>query len=395
MLPKVRPVPRIDVVGANALEPNFMNWLLIIALTLLPQGGGGARKKAAAAGAVQPFERVWRYETNALSGLRPGGDSALVVVPLLDGKFVALNPLDGNLLWTAEPGGEASASPLVIASGVVIATARTGSELRGVLRSLDRGTGLALWVRELAQPAVSELVQADGKIFFGSSDGSVYAIRADSGAVVWAFATRGSVRGQILMTDTDIVIGSDDGALYALDRESGIERWRIQTGGAIVGRAAISDRRIFVTSGDGITTALDRTTHKVLWRSRSGAAIEAGPVVVGHDGLLVASFDNFVYLLDAKTGDRLWKRRMRGRIVSEPILESAERTIVAPLRDDRLTVLGVRDGNRLGAFALEPGDALVAPPLVAGSMLLLSTDTGLLAARAVAPTGSVPKPAVP
>lgn len=367
----------------------FMNWLLIIVLALVPQAGG-ARKKAAAAGAPQPFERLWRFETNALSGLRPGGDSELVVVSLLDGKFVALNPADGNLLWTADPGGEASASPLVTSAGVVVATSRTGSESLGVIRALDRGTGLSLWVRELAKPAVSELVYADGRIYFGSSDGSVYAVRADSGAIVWAFATRGPVRGQMLVHDADILIGSDDGALYAINRDTGMEHWRVQTGGAIVGRAALTARRLYVSSGDGVTTALDVDARKVLWKSRSGAAIEAGPVIVDNIGVLVASFDNFVYLLDSRTGDRLWKRRLRGRIVSAPILGGADRAIVAPLRDDRLTVLGVRDGNRLGAFALEPGDALVAPPLVTGGMLLLSTDTGLLAARAVAPAKQVP-----
>jgi outer membrane protein assembly factor BamB len=105
-------------------------------------------------------------------------------------------------------------------------------------------------------------------------------------------------------------------------------------------------------------------------------------VPVGEDGVLVASFDNFVYMLDARTGDRTWKRRLRGRLVSDPILEG-EHAIVAPLRDDRLTVLALKNGNKIAAFALDPGDELVAPPTLAGSLLLLPTDTGLLAARAV------------
>ncbi|MCC6742801.1 MAG: PQQ-binding-like beta-propeller repeat protein [Acidobacteria bacterium] len=371
-----------------------MNWVLIIALALLPQGGG-ARRRAAEAGASQPFERVWRFETNALSGLRPGGDASLVVVPMIEGKFVALAPIDGSLLWTADPGGDASAPPLVTHDSAIVATSRTGTGSLGVLRALDRGTGLSIWVREMPKPVVSEMLYANGRIYFGSSDGSVYALRADSGAVVWAFATRGAVRGQIQLSDDAVLVGSDDGALYALDWEHGTELWRVQTGGAVVGRPALTDKRMFVTSGDGVTTAYDRATRKVLWRARTGAAIEAGPVLVGHDGLLVASFDNFVYLLDARNGDRLWKRRLRGRIVSEPILGGEDRAIVAPLRDDRLTVLGVRDGNRLGAFALDPGEALVAPPLVAGATLLLSTDSGLVAARTVAPAMSKPATAVP
>lgn len=369
-----------------------MYWVLLLALALAPQGGG-ARKQARDAGAPQPFARVWRFESDAMSILRPGGDDTLIVAPLLDGRFVALNPSDGSLLWTADPGGAVSASPLVTAEFVIVASARPAGGAEGVLRALDRTTGLAVWVKELPKPISSEMVAADGRIYFGCTDGLVYSVRSDTGAVAWTFPTRGPVRSQILLNRNELLLGSDDAALYAIDRATGAERWRIQAGGAVVARPAVTDRRIYVASGDGVVTALDATTRRVVWRSRTGAAIEAGPVLVGDSGVLVASFDNFVYLLDAKTGDRMWKRRMRGRITSEPILDGTERVIIAPMRDDRLTVLALRDGNRLGAFALDPGESLVAPPLLSSGMLLLSTDTGLVAARAVNPGAARAVPA--
>lgn len=353
---------------------------LLLALTV--QAGAAPAKQTP--GATQPFARVWRYETPAISNFRAAADGAIVVVPLVDGRLVALDPDDGNLQWSADFGGQVSAPPLVTATAVYVATARQGTETSGVLRAIDRATGLALWVRELGKPIVSELAIYEGRIYCGSADGSVYAFRADSGATVWAFATRGPVRGQLAFVGTEVLIGSDDGALYGLDREDGTEVWRYQTGGPVVGRPALAGRRLVLTSGDGSAYAIDVTTHHLLWRSRTGAGIEAGPVVVEDDGVLVVSYDNFVYLLDSKTGDRVWKRRMRGRLVSNPLPDGVGRAFVAPLRDDRLTVIALKDGNKLAAFALDPGDELIAPPTLIGDLLLLPTDSGLLAARAAA-----------
>ena len=357
--------------------------LLTVLLTVLPQAAPAPKRRPV--DAPQPYARAWRYENPAVAGLRAGADAGIVVLPLADGRFVALSPDDGSLLWSADFGGEATAPPLVLTSAVCVATKRQGTDPDGVLRALDRATGLVVWSREVAKPIVSELIEAEGRIYCGSADGTVYALRADTGATVWSFTTRGPARGQGAFLGTDVLVGSDDGALYALDRATGAESWRFQTGGPVVGRPAVAGRRILVTSGDGSTYAIDATTRRLLWRSRTGAAIEAGPILVDETSVLVASFDNFVYLLDARTGDRLWKRRMRGRLVSDPMPDGRGRAIVAPLRDDRLTVISLKDGNKAAAFALDQDEELVGPPTAAGRMLYLPTDTGLLAARAAEP----------
>lgn len=362
---------------------------VLTALSAVAPAAAQGKKKA---DAPQLFARAWRYESAAIANTSAGADERIVVVPLADGRFVALDPTDGNLLWSADFGGQVSAPPLVTPNAVYVATSRVGTDSEGVLRAVDRATGLALWVRETAKPVVSDMIVYEGRIYCGSGDGSVYAIRADTGAPVWAFATRGAVRGHVTLFGDELFVGSDDGALYALDRETGAENWRYQTGGPVVGRPAVSARRVVVTSGDGSAYAIDFDTRKLVWRARTGASIEAGPVVVD-DGVLVASFDNFVYLLDAKTGDRVWKRRMRGRLVSDPLPDGSGRAIVAPIRDDRLTVIGLKDGNKLSAFPLDQGDELVAPPTLVGNLLLLPTDSGLLAARAADPKQADPKTA--
>lgn len=356
--------------------------LVALAFALTAVGSAQSRKGRNQTPVVQPYARAWKYETDAMTIQQVSADAGIVIVPLLDGKVVALQPDEGNLLWSVDLGGDVSTAPLINANVIYVATSRNGTDQEGVLRALDRSTGLTVWVREFSRPIVSGMLLADGKLLAGSADGALYALNPESGATVWSFATRGAVRGHIAVWGAMLLVGSDDGALYAVDHESGKELWRYQTGGPIVGRAATSGKRLFVASGDGWVYCIETGSQRLLWKSRTGAAIEASPVVVDEDHILVASYDNFVYKLDIRTGARAWKKRLNGRLVSDPILNGA-RMIVAPLRDDRLTVMNVKDGNKVAAVALEPGDELVAPPTLVGTLLLLPTDTGLIAARSI------------
>jgi outer membrane protein assembly factor BamB len=354
--------------------------LLLILSLVLPTADGAAKRPPEVA---RSFVRAWRYETVEMTDVRVAADASIIVLPLADGKLIALNPADGNLLWSADPGGRISTPPLVAPDAIYIATSRDDANAEGILRALDRTTGLTLWSRDLPKLIVSEMSLADNWLFCGAGDGALYALRADTGATVWAFATRGPVRGQLAFRGSEVLFGSDDGALYAVNRETGNEVWRYQTTGPVVGRPAWNGRRIVLTSGDGAVYAIDAATQRLLWRQRTGAAIEAAPVLVG-ERVLVASFDNFVYLLDGDTGDRVWKRRMRRRLVSEPFTDNTQ-AIVAPLRDTQLSILALRDGKKIAAFALDPGDELVAPPTLSGSLLLLPTESGLVAARRMVP----------
>lgn len=355
--------------------------LAVVVTALVATGVFAGAKKRASNDVPVPFTRAWRYETPAMTGLPAATDAEIVALPLVDGRVVALDAENGNLLWSADPGGEVSAPPLVTSTAVIVATARTGGEYEGVVRALDRATGLSLWVRELPKPVVSEIAALEDRLFCGASDGSLYSIAADSGKTIWVFSAKAAIRGQIVFHGTEILVGGDDNALHAVNLKTGVEVWRYETGGPVVGRPAVDGHRVFFTSHDGFAYAYDAATQRLLWRSRTGAAIEAGPRLVDDDAILIASFDNFVYLLDLESGDRIWKRRLGGRLVSDPIANGAGRVIVAPLREDRLTVIGVKDGNKIAAFPLDQGDELVAPPTLVDDLLLLPTDTGLLAAR--------------
>jgi outer membrane protein assembly factor BamB len=122
--------------------------------------------------------------------------------------------------------------------------------------------------------------------------------------------------------------------------------------------------------------------------------VDAAPVITG-DKLLVASLDNFIYALSRASGNRLWKRRFDNRLTAAPLVEG-DAAMVAPYRGDALAVFLNADGKRVNYYRLEKETEIVAVPVFTDSLLLISTDKGLLAATPSQPsdtrTNAVKKP---
>jgi outer membrane protein assembly factor BamB len=180
-----------------------------------------------------------------------------------------------------------------------------------------------------------------------------------------------------------VAFGSDDGALRVVKAETGEIVWKLQTGGKISGQPTVDEQTLYVGSGDGYVYALEQATGRLRWRSRTGAAIEASPVIVG-DRVLVASFDNFIYALSRVNGDRLWKRRLENRLTTAPIVEG-DAAMVAPFRSEYVAVFLNASGRRVNLYRLDKEYEIVAAPLFAGDTLILATSKGLVVATASHP----------
>ena len=114
----------------------------------------------------------------------------------------------------------------------------------------------------------------NGAVYFGSSDGNVYSVDANSGGLKWKFKTGDVVHSSPAIADGTLFIGSWDTYLYALDAANGTEKWRFKTGD-------------------------DPDIH-------NHVGIQSSPAVV--DGIAYfGSRDSFAYAVDAATGKQLWK----------------------------------------------------------------------------------------
>ena len=213
----------------------------------LPSGGG-------------PVDTAWRQpriESEEMSPLvgSPGLDEA--------GGIVAVGSEDG---------------------GLYAYNALTGEELRW---SPFRAEG-EIW---------STPVLRNGVAYFGSQDGSVYAVSLDSGALVWKFETGGAIVAAPLIHKNLLIVGSFDRQLYALGLNDGQVRWQHQADNWWWATPVASGRTIFAPAMDGKMYALDEN-GALLWEYDMGDPIVSNPVLLER-GVVVATVKGKLSVLRA------------------------------------------------------------------------------------------------
>ncbi len=151
------------------------------------------------------------------------------------------------------------------------------------------------------------------RVFIGSADYGLYAVRATDGSSLWRFQTLGPVQSEPLYdAELDVVyFGSNDGALYAVNARDGSLRWRFATGAEVSRSPVITDEMLFVANGADQLFALDRRTGKQRWNVHRTSAL--GMEVAGHAGPMVlrgkvymAFSDGHVGAYDASDGTERW-----------------------------------------------------------------------------------------
>lgn len=163
---------------------------------------------------------------------------------------------------------------------------------------------------ESATPALDP--RAD-RLFVGSSQGSLWALRSNGGKL-WRYDTGGGI-GCAPVVDSradQLFVGTTEGILHSLVAESGRHRWHVPVGGAVAGLALSADA-VYVVTEDDIVVAFARADGEELWRVKRDAP--PGLSLVGHSGLTLDGdvvyggfSDGVVMALDAADGTARWER---------------------------------------------------------------------------------------
>jgi outer membrane protein assembly factor BamB len=180
-----------------------------------------------------------------------------------------------------------------------------------------------LFVRELSAPTRSigeayergraEIDVVSGRLFVGSSDHGLYALRAGDGSTIWRFETLGPVQSEPLYDpELDVVyFGSHDGALYAVHAADGRLLWRYDSGAEISRKAIVGGEKLYFANGADNLFAVDRRTGNGQWRAHRSPALGmevsgyAGPAL--DQGLVFFAYsDGHVAAYDARDGSERW-----------------------------------------------------------------------------------------
>lgn len=191
----------------------------------------------------------------------------------------------------------------------------------------------------------------------------------DNPKTKWEFKTQGPIRGSSVILEGNVYFGSSDGFLYAVDKQNGRLKWKYQTNGAIVSTPTISQSILYITNRNNVLYALDAYSGKLVWEFKMQPDLRvdenippgwhyfmASPVVINNN-ILIGSGDGNLYYLDAKKGKLKWKFKTNGEIRATPLVH--EKTIYQPSNDGYVYVINLDTGKML--FNIETKGAIYDP----------------------------------
>jgi outer membrane protein assembly factor BamB len=158
---------------------------------------------------------------------------------------------------------------------------------------------------------------ADGILYFGSSDGKVYALNADSFLLEWDFEAGDKIWATPAVSEGRVFIGSFDKKLYALDAADGTELWAYETGGAIVTKPLVHNGVVYFGSFDRYLYAVNIADGSLIWQFKGGNWFWAEPVL-GNDVIYAACLDGMVYVINPDTGAEVARIELDSAVSSSP-----------------------------------------------------------------------------
>jgi len=292
--------------------------------------GNVARTGAYATPGPAQFGGVkWAFETGGAIVASPAIADGVVYIGSLDGHLHAIDQETGQEKWKFKSRMPIASSPAV-AGGALYFVSSTGA-----LAALDLTTGQPKWVfaaeyerkfeaKNLhGYPSAAQTIPdawdiftsspavAHGKVYFGSGDGNVYAVDAETGLLQWKFPTQDVVHTSPAVDGNTVYVGSWDSQLYAIDAESGQLRWTFAAGQdpaihnqvGFQSSPAVVDGVVYVGCRDAHVYAIDAATGRKKWDYPTSKSWVIGTPAVQDGVVYVGTSDSARFLaLDAKTG---------------------------------------------------------------------------------------------
>lgn len=348
---------------------------------------GVATARSAAPPVAQPYLLAWSAEVAGrffrlreiaeTGGVAVDGRSGWVYVTTRDGRVLCFDA--GARKWTVEVGSGAIVAPVVHGDDVLVGT------VDGVLTILNKVTGerrsRAILGEEIVAPPVVVDTPRGARAYVGTSGDSVFAVDLALGQKLWrahrdlptGFTITGFARPAV--GDGVVYAGFADGTVEALDAETGAVLWERQLSPGTelvdIGAVAFDGRTLFATSYSGGVYALDPRDGATRWHHELNGAsflrLDGTMAYVTAPGVMVA-------LLGA-TGAPAWRFRYDPqRIATAP--EVGPGLLAFTIRGEAVYLLDRATGLPAGVFST--GEGITLPPAISGRAMYVLSNGGRL-----------------
>jgi eukaryotic-like serine/threonine-protein kinase len=330
-----------SVASASYSSPAVVNLKATGTPTVFVGGLGMFAAYPAAGGAP-----LWTFPVNKMVNASPAVLNGVVYFASVDGTLYAVNAANGALRCSYDTNQFTEGSPLVVedpdGSGPVIyeGTAPAGTigfEWAVYGPGNTHGSCTKDWAFHgwtitdtgtWSPPAYGMNANGVPVVVFGSDDpdNSVYALNANTGALLWHYRTNATTADDDVGASPTIsapgVNGFAGGVAYITGKDKVTYAFNLTTGALIwkhglvkgtrgdVSGTALVGNTVYLGSDTGVY-ALNATTGARVWRVITNRTFYASPAIVGPPGeqvLIIANITGHIFALDLATGKTLWTK---------------------------------------------------------------------------------------
>lgn len=257
---------------------------------------------------INTGKQKWKFTTGGAVHSSPAVYGNSVFIGSYDGYYYSINLTTGKQNWKFKTGGEKHIGD----------TSYWGMKPSGIYMD-------DLWDCFLSSPIIYKTSDTL-TMYFGSSDGNLYAVDATNGLLRWTFKTKGIIHASPTLYNGTIYIGSWDTYLYAINATTGKEKWKFKTGDqpamtGIQASATVKNGVVYFGARDAHFYALNADNGNIIWKydAENSWVISSG--VIKDELIYVGTSDTYLLLgLEIKTGKEKFRFKTNGYVFGTPAL---------------------------------------------------------------------------
>jgi outer membrane protein assembly factor BamB len=309
-----------------------------------------------------PYRLRWTFKAGHVLEFPPSVGYGRLYLAQQRGRFYAVHHRTGKIVWQRRTGHCSAASPTV-AYRVVYHTwmqrvpcARYPRSQAGMITAMAARTGKIIW-RYRAGVFESSSLVVGKTLYAGSWDHKLHAVNIYTGKARWTFTADHEINSSPTFANGKIYFGTDGGSVYALDARTGRLRWRAQALSRFGRREffyatpTIAYGRVFIGNTDGTLYAFGASSGRLLWAQRAGTYIYTA-AAVWRRRVYVGTYDGYFHAFDAATGDRIWRFSASAAIHGAPTVMNGLVYFAACPRCGSVASRYAKQGDR-GTYALD------------------------------------------
>jgi outer membrane protein assembly factor BamB len=358
-------------------------WVAAAALSLAACSSGSKRPEPAPLQPVTglvPATLAWTAQVGSTGALvRPAVSGELVALANEAGQVLSLDAQTGRERWRGDAGARVDVGVGFDGRTAAVVTAK--NELVAMVE------GRVQWRNRLASRVFTAPLVAGERVFVLGGDRTLHAFDAKGGARLWSQTPRSAdplvlQQAGVLFAVGDTLVAGIAGRLTGYHPATGAVRWEapiatprgvneIERLVDLVGRVGRVDDQVCVRAFQAAVGCVDAGRGSVLWTQPANGATG---VHADADRLYGVESNGRVRAWKRADGASLWQTDvLLHRGLTDPL--AAGRSIIVGDAKGFVHLLSRDDGSLLNRLSTD-GSAIVAPPVLAGRLLIAVTRNG-------------------